>query len=156
MFYEEVDDVLAGGKYLAELPYVDAQRVYLAGYSAGGTLTMLSAMTTDRFRAAASLDGSPDRRAFVRGREDEVPFDMAAPEEFRMRLPRAAQFCTSFRCPIRLYCSQDVGGFIDETQQLAATAKRAGLDVEMVELPGNHSTFRVPATKLAIQFFQKK
>jgi dipeptidyl aminopeptidase/acylaminoacyl peptidase len=154
MFYDEVDDVVAAGAYLAGLPHVDPQRVYLAGYSAGGTLTMLAAMATDRFRAAASLDGSPDRRAFIRGREDEVPFDLANPEEFRMRSPR--DFATSFRCPIRLYCSQDVGAYLDETKRLAVAAKGVGLDAEMVEVPGNHSTFRLPATKLAIQFFQTK
>jgi dipeptidyl aminopeptidase/acylaminoacyl peptidase len=154
MFYDEVDDVLAAGEYLAGLPGVDPKRVYLAGYSAGATLTMLAAMSTDRFRAAASLDGSPDRRTFVRGREDEVPFDRSNQEEFRMRSPR--DFPTSFRCPTRLYCSGDVGGFAEETKRLAASAKGAGLDVEMVPLRGNHSTFREPATKLAIEFFGKR
>jgi dipeptidyl aminopeptidase/acylaminoacyl peptidase len=152
MFYDEVDDVLAAGEYLANLPYVSPQRVYLAGYSAGGTLTMLAAMATDRFRAAAALDGSPDRRTFIRGREDEVPFDITDGEEFRMRSP--GDFATSFRCPIRLYCSKDVGGFLDETRRLAAAAKQAGLDVNMIEVPGDHSTFRLPATDLAIAFFQ--
>jgi len=154
MFYDEVDDVLAAAEYLAARPYVDAKRIYLAGYSAGGTLTMLAAMATDRFRAAASLDGSPDRRAFVQGREDEVPFDIANQEEFQMRSPR--DFPTSFRCPIRLYCSEDVGGFTEETRQLAKSARRVGLDVEMVPVPGDHETFREPATKLAIEFFGKK
>lgn len=152
MFHDEVDDVLAAGEYLANLPYVNPQRVYLASYSAGGTLTMQAVMATDRFRAAAALDGSPDRRTFIRGREDEVPFDMTNGEEFRMRSP--SDFATSFRCPIRLYCSQDVGGFLDETRRLVAAAKQAGLDVNMVEVPGNHSTFRFPATNLAIAFFQ--
>jgi dipeptidyl aminopeptidase/acylaminoacyl peptidase len=154
MFYDEVDDVLAAGEYLASLPYIDPKRVYLAGYSAGGTLAMLAAMATDRFRAVASLDGSPDRRAFVRGREDEVPFDMSDPEEFRIRSPR--DFATSFRCPTRLYCSDDAGGYTEVMRRLAAAAKRAGFDVELVEVPGNHATFREPATKLAIEFFQKK
>jgi dipeptidyl aminopeptidase/acylaminoacyl peptidase len=154
MFYGEVNDVLAAGEYLAALPHVDPSRVYLAGYSAGGTLTMLAAMTTDRFRAAASLDGSPDRRVFVRGREDEVPFDAADSEEFRMRSPR--DFPTSFRCPIRLYCSEDVGGFTEETRRLAASARWGGLDVETVAIPGDHVTFWEPATKLAMEFFRKR
>jgi dipeptidyl aminopeptidase/acylaminoacyl peptidase len=154
MFYDEVDDVLAAGDCLAVLPYVDPGRVYLAGYSAAGTLTMLAAMTTDQFRAVASLDGSPDRRAFVRGREDQVPFDTSDPEEFRMRSPGA--FATSFRCPTRLYCSDDIGGFTNDTRRLAAAAKQAGLDVEMVSVPGDHATFREPATRLAVQFFQTR
>ena len=154
MFYDEVDDVLAAGEFLAARPYVDPKRVYLAGYSAGGTLAMLAAMASDRVRAAAALDGSPDRRAFVRGREEEVPFDSANPDEFRMRSPR--DFPTCFRCPIRLYCSEDVGGFTEETRRLAASAKRAGLDVDMMSVPGDHGTFREPATRLAIEFFRTK
>src|SRR5262249_31419372 len=58
MFYDEVDDVLAAAEHLARLPYVDPARVYVAGHSAGGTLTMLAAMASKRFRAAASLSGS--------------------------------------------------------------------------------------------------
>lgn len=154
MFYDEVDDVLAAGEYLAAMPYVDSKRVYLAGYSAGGTLSMLATMATERFRAAAALDGSPDRRTFVLGREEVVPFDMKNQEEFRMR--SSSDFPTSFRCPIRLYCSEDVGGYTEETRQLATSARRASLDVEMVSVPGDHGTFREPATKLAIEFFGKK
>jgi dipeptidyl aminopeptidase/acylaminoacyl peptidase len=153
MFYDEVDDVLAAGEFLARLPHVDPKRVYLAGYSAGGTLAMLAGMSTDRFRATASFDGSPDRRAFILGREHEVPFDVTNPDEFRMRSP--GEFATSFQCPTRLYCSEDPGGYSEETKRLADSAKRSGLDAEMVLVPGDHGTFREPATKLAIEFFGK-
>jgi dipeptidyl aminopeptidase/acylaminoacyl peptidase len=152
MFYDEVDDVLAAAEFLARLPYVNPQAIYLAGYSAGGTLAMLAAMTSGRFRAAASLDGSPDRRSFIQGREDEVPFDVSDPEEFRLRSP--GEFATSIKCPMRLYCSYDRGGFIEETRRLAQSARSNGLDVQMVTVPGNHATFRLPATKLAIDFFR--
>jgi dipeptidyl aminopeptidase/acylaminoacyl peptidase len=112
MFYDEVEDVLAAGKFLGELPQVDPQRVYVAGYSAGATLTMLAAMASNQFRAAAALDGSPNRKTFIFGRENEVPFDMSNPDEFRMRSP--GDFATSFKCPTRLYCSQDLGGYVGD------------------------------------------
>ena len=38
--YNEVDDVLAAAEYLANRPEVDSTRIYLAGHSAGGTLTL--------------------------------------------------------------------------------------------------------------------
>ena len=44
MFYDEVDDVLAAAEVLALTPGVDANRLYVAGHSVGGTLTMLAAM----------------------------------------------------------------------------------------------------------------
>ena len=62
MFYDEVDDVLAASAALASLPYTDSSRIFVSGDGAGGTLAMLAAMASDRFRAAASLSGSPDRR----------------------------------------------------------------------------------------------
>ena len=153
-FYDEVDDVLAASEYLAGLPYVDPARLYVAGHSSGGTLTMLAAMTTDRFRAAAALDGSPDRRSFIEGREDDVPFEMTRPEEFRMRSPLA--FATSFRCPIRFFCSNESVGYIKETERLVKAAKQSRPDVEMVLVTGDHNTFRAPAAQLAIRFFQKR
>ncbi len=50
-FYGEVDDVLAAADYLASLPYVDPERIYLGGHSTGGTLAMLVGEYSDRFRA---------------------------------------------------------------------------------------------------------
>lgn len=54
-FFGEVDDVLAATDYLAELPYVDPKQIYLGGHSTGGTLVMLVAASSDRFRAVFSL-----------------------------------------------------------------------------------------------------
>lgn len=41
MFYDEVDDVKSAADYLRHEPRVDSTRLYLAGHSTGGTLTML-------------------------------------------------------------------------------------------------------------------
>ena len=46
MFYDEVDDVLAAAEVLAKTPGVDPKRIFVAGHSVGGTLAMLSAMTS--------------------------------------------------------------------------------------------------------------
>ena len=54
-FYGEVDDVLAATDYLAELPYVDPDQIYLGGHSTGGTLAMLIGESTDRYRAIFSI-----------------------------------------------------------------------------------------------------
>jgi dipeptidyl aminopeptidase/acylaminoacyl peptidase len=50
-FLGEIDDVIAAAKVLAKRPYVDPDRIYLGGHSTGGTLAMLVAESTDRFRA---------------------------------------------------------------------------------------------------------
>lgn len=54
-FFGEVNDVLAATDHLAQLPYVDPDRIYLGGHSTGGTLVMLVGASTDRYRAIFSL-----------------------------------------------------------------------------------------------------
>lgn len=54
-FYGEVDDILAATDHLANLPYVDPNQIYLGGHSTGGTLVMLVAACTDRYRGIFSL-----------------------------------------------------------------------------------------------------
>ncbi len=41
MFYDEVEDVISAAEYLRTQPYIDQGRLYVAGASTGGTLTML-------------------------------------------------------------------------------------------------------------------
>ncbi len=62
-FYGEVDDILAAADYLASLPYVDEDRLYLGGHSTGGTLAMLVAQMSDRFQATFAFGpvSSPDQ-----------------------------------------------------------------------------------------------
>ena len=60
LFYGEVDDLLAAARHLRSLPYVDKNRIYLAGHSTGGTLTLLATEATDMFRASFSMGGAPD------------------------------------------------------------------------------------------------
>ena len=155
MFYDEVDDVTAAADFLAKQPYVDAKHIYVAGHSAGGTLTMLAAMTTTKFRAAVSLSGSPDRVTFVNGGwKSKAPFDLSDIREFRMRSPVA--YAKSFKCPARLYVGDEEGEYIAETRHTAMLAKQNGLDVEAVVLPGDHDSYVPDALQQAAAFFRSK
>lgn len=159
MFYNEVDDVLAAAATLAQLPYVDSKRIYVAGHSVGGTLTMLAAMTSDRFRAAASFSGSPDQVAWTQMQplllqSRVAPFNRADPREFQMRSPLS--FAHSFKCPARLYYGSQEQFFASSSQRTAQLAKAAGCDVEALSVVGDHGTMVEPAMRLAIAFFQQK
>jgi dienelactone hydrolase len=155
MFYDEVDDVLAAADVLSKVPGVDSTHIYVSGHSAGGTLTMLAAMTSDRFRAAASLSGSPDQVAFVRsGYRDMAPFDPDDIRELQMRSPVA--YATSFKCPARLYYGSQEIFFDKETRRTALLAKEKGLDVEAAKIPGDHFSSVPQAMKQAIEFFKQK
>jgi dipeptidyl aminopeptidase/acylaminoacyl peptidase len=152
LFFDEVDDVLAAAEALADRPDVDPKKLYVAGHSVGGTLALLAALTSSRIRAAASFSGSPDQVEFTRGRPDRVPFDPSNRDEFRLRSPVA--FATRFRCPVRLYRGEDEYWLQNPTRRTALLAKRAGLDVEEVEVTGGHDTANPENIKACIAFFQ--
>ena len=155
MFYDEVDDILAAAEYLLKQPYVDAKRLFVAGHSAGGTLTMLAAQASNKFKGAASLSGSPDRVTFVNGGwKDKAPFDQGDIREFRLRSPVA--YARSFKCPARLYVGDQEGPYVGETRRTATVAKEKGLDVEAVVLRGDHFTYVPQALKQAAEFFKSK
>jgi dienelactone hydrolase len=154
MFYDEVNDVLAAAEALARLPYVDANRLYVAGHSAGGTLALLAALTSNRFRAAASFSGSPDQVSFARGQKELVPFNPADQKEYQMRSPLA--FARSFKCPTRLYYGDEEWAFKASSRKTAEKARAAGLDVEAVSVPGDHFDSVPEAMRRAITFFRQK
>ena len=83
-FLGEVDDVLAAADYLAAQPYVDPKRIYLGGHSTGGTLAMLVAESSDRFRAVFAF-GPVDN---VRGYGPQfLHYDTSNPKETELRSP---------------------------------------------------------------------
>jgi len=152
LFFDEVDDVLAAAGALADRPDVDPGRLYLAGHSVGGTLTLLAALTSARFRAAASFSGSPDQVEYTRGRLASVTFDPAIPGELRIRSPVA--FANRFKCPVRLYFGDEEYWLQPATRRTASLAKKAGLDVEAIEVPGGHETANPEVIASCIAFFR--
>jgi len=156
MFYDEVDDVLAAAELLAHQPGIDVKRIYLAGHSAGGTLALLAALTSHRFRAAAAFSGDPDFESFAAlpGGEAIIPYAPGDPAELRMR--SALVFATSFKCPTRMFWGDEESGVGEGNRAAANRAKSAGLDVEAIEVPGDHHTMVVPASARAIAFFEQQ
>jgi len=163
LFYDEVEDVLAAANALEKLPYVDGKHIYLAGHSNGGTLTLLTALTSSRFRAAASFSGSPDQTnwnvvrsnlgRFAGDQNAPIPFDEQDQKEFQVR--SALAYPESFKCPIRLYFGSQETYFKATNQKLAELAKKKKLDVEAVEVPGDHLSAVPSAIQQCIQFFEK-
>jgi dipeptidyl aminopeptidase/acylaminoacyl peptidase len=83
-FFGEVQDVLAAAEYLGKQSFVDPRRIYLGGHSTGGTLVLLVAESSDRFRAVFSF-GPVDN---VAGYGPEyLPFDTASSREIELRSP---------------------------------------------------------------------
>lgn len=156
LFYNEVDDVLAAADVLARQPGVDPGRIYLAGHSAGGTIALLAALTSHRFRAAASFSGDPDFENFAKlpGADAIIPYAPGNPDELRMR--SALVFATSFKCPTRMFWGDQEEAVGDANRATVRRARAAGLDVDGIEVKGDHHTMLVPATVAAIAFFAQQ
>lgn len=86
-FLGEVDDVLAAADYLAKVEYVDPNRIYLGGHSTGGTLVLLVAECSSRFRGVISFGPVGDVRSYSQSPEF-LPFDYTNEIETAIRSPK--------------------------------------------------------------------
>jgi dienelactone hydrolase len=106
LFYGEVDDAVAAIEHVAALPGVDRERIYMAGHSTGGTITLLAALSTNKLRAAFSFGGAPDlARTLKAGGYGNTPFDPHDAEETRLR--SAIAFVDRLRTPTFYFEGED-------------------------------------------------
>jgi dipeptidyl aminopeptidase/acylaminoacyl peptidase len=156
LFYDEVGDVLAAEAFMRAQPYADPARIYLAGHSAGGTLALLAAEASGRFRAVASLSASPDQIIFTRYgiRPADVPFDPADLGEQQMRSPLA--YAASLRVPARLYFGTREAHWRLSTRRLVAVARAAGRDVAVQEIEGGHESAVPEEIRQSLAFFRAR
>ncbi len=111
-------------------------------------------MTSKRFRAAAAFSGSPDQDSWARSQTFPLPIDLENKREVQMRSPLA--FARSFKCPVRIYYGSQEFFFKGPSEETASLARKAGLDVQAVSVPGDHVTSVSSAMRQAIAFFQSK
>jgi dienelactone hydrolase len=158
--YDEVDDVVAAAAFLSDHPSVDSDRIFLAGHSAGGTLTLLAVEASSRFRAAASFDGSRDQQllydgsAAKPGNHAEVVFDPKDSRELQVRSPLA--YVYSVKSPVRLYYSYEASVIAQRpSQRFAELARARGADVEASRVWGSHMSHVARAMPRSIAFFKR-
>jgi dienelactone hydrolase len=153
MFYDEVDDVTAAAAHLAQYPEVDRERVFVAGFSHGGTLSLLAAMASHQFRAAAAFSGSTNQLvgALIGTRPPPVVFDPSDLGEFYMRSPVA--YATSFQCPVRMFYGNSESFYEAWTKETVRRAQENKLDVAVVAVPGDHWSALPKEIAKALEFF---
>jgi dipeptidyl aminopeptidase/acylaminoacyl peptidase len=156
LFYDEVNDVIAAIEYAQQQTFTNKKRIYLAGHSVGGTLTLLTAMISKSICKASSFSASPDQILYCRYGIDPnmIPFDTANPKEFQVRSPLA--YAGSFKCPVRIFYGTQEPHFRKSSQQTAAIAKESKMDAEAIEVEGGHMSALEGEIKLAIKFFKEK
>lgn len=117
-FFGEVDDVLAATDFLAQQSYVDPQRIYLGGHSTGGTLVMLTAETSGRYRAVLSFGPVADVRGYG---PEYCPFDVSNPKEAELRAP--GLWLASVKSPLFVFEGASPSGNIAALQAMAGISK---------------------------------
>ena len=141
-FFGEVDDVLAAAGFLEKQPYVDAKRIYLGGHSTGGTLAMLVAESSDRFRAVFAFGPVDDVSGYGAG-SGFLPFNLANRKEVELRSP--GYWLPSIQSPT--WALEGIRGNIQSLRAMAAasTNPRAHF-IEMQSV--DHFAGLAPTTEL--------
>lgn len=150
LFYGEVDDLLAARAYLEGLEYVDPDRIYVAGHSTGGTLTLLAVTATNRFRAAFSFGGAPDMcRVVDGGGYGNTPFDPESTRECRLR--SAIHFVDAIRTPT-YYFEGRHSSYAGEAERMEALAEQHGAPFTACIIDGgDHFNILAPLTELVAE-----
>jgi dipeptidyl aminopeptidase/acylaminoacyl peptidase len=156
-FYGEVNDLLAAVEYVAALPYVDPKRVYVAGHGAGGTLTLLAAVTgTTQVRAFFSLAGLPNTEEFIEVtnragyHQASPPYDAANRKENHLR--SALPFVGAIRQPTFYFGAQVDDLYSLQAGRMQQIARAAGVPfTKYVFRNANHHNFVQPVIELLCQ-----
>lgn len=141
MFYGEVDDAIAAGKFLQSMPGVDPQRIYIAGHSAGGTIACLAALMPSPFAAAAGFGATTDMEDFVAPRSEfrfMAPFDPTDATEVRLR--SVVPFIRNLQCPLFLYAGSHDGYARRSMQNLDTLTSESANKCETAVVDGDHFT----------------
>jgi dipeptidyl aminopeptidase/acylaminoacyl peptidase len=140
-FLGEVDDVLAAADFLAKEKYVDPGRLYLGGHSTGGTLVLLVAECSDRFRAVFSFGPADDVRGYG---PEYTPFDRSNPREAELRSP--GLWLASIKSPTFVFEGTERGN-IGSLQVMALSSSNS--NVHFLPVQGaNHFSILAPTNRL--------
>jgi dipeptidyl aminopeptidase/acylaminoacyl peptidase len=151
-FYDETSDALAAASYLENLPGVDRDRLFLAGHSNGGTLSLLASMTR-KFRASVPISAGVNSWRYFNRYSDEICFDDRNEEEFIMR--SSVCFGPSLKCPTLLLRGSEERPFDADHKLLMERARLAGMPIDNMLLPGNHNGVVPGAVVESIRFFNQ-
>jgi acetyl esterase/lipase len=141
-FFGEVDDVIAAGNYLAKQDGIDPDRIYLGGHSTGGTLVLLAAASTDRFRAVFSLGPAADVEGYGAA---NLPFDLSDGKEFELRAPK--KWLSSIRCPAFVFEGTEPPSNVASLREMARTSRNPLVHFQPVE-GASHFSVIAPLTRL--------
>lgn len=140
-FLGEADDVLAAADWLGQRRYVDPQRIYLGGHSTGGTLVLLVAAQSERFRATFAFGPVADIAGYG---PELLPFDLTDRRELRLRSPQ--HWLHGIRTPTFVFEGRERPSNLGSLQALQAASDNPHL--HCFDLAGaDHFSILAPATE---------
>jgi pimeloyl-ACP methyl ester carboxylesterase len=140
-FFGEVDDVIAAAEYLSKQDFVDPKRIYLGGHSTGGTLVLLVAECSDRFRAVFSFGPASDVSGYG---PEYTPFDTSNPREAELRSP--VRWLASIQGPVFVF-EGAAHGNLPSLRALARASSNANVHCYPVR-GGTHFSILSPTNRL--------
>jgi alpha/beta superfamily hydrolase len=139
--FGEVDDVIAAAAYLATRSDVDPERIYLGGHGAGGTLALLVAATSPRFRSVFAFGPVADARQYGTTENGGCLPEAAAEAEVSLRSP--VNFVSSIRTPTFVF----EGGLSGNSPVFDELREQASGNVHFSVTPGtDHYGILAPGT----------
>jgi dipeptidyl aminopeptidase/acylaminoacyl peptidase len=137
---EDVEDVLRALDALCELPFVDAERVGVMGFSYGGYLTALALARDARFRAGVC--GCPvfDVESWLWTSETADPRQYGFDDVRRASLDAQSpsSVVERIRAPVLLlHGEDDLSAPVGQSDWMFRTLKRLGREVAYVRYPGS-------------------
>jgi dipeptidyl aminopeptidase/acylaminoacyl peptidase len=140
-FFGEVDDVIASAEFLARVDYVDPARMYLGGHSTGGTLVLLVAESSDRFRGVFSFGPVDDVSGYG---SQFLPFNTWSSREVELRSP--IHWLHSVRSPTFVFEGADQPGNLAALQAMSAASANPLLHFHPVR-GASHFSILEPTTR---------
>jgi dipeptidyl aminopeptidase/acylaminoacyl peptidase len=152
-WYGEIDDAVAAGRYVAAQPYVDPDRIFVAGHSSGAAEAMLAALMPSPFKAAASFGGYVDQSTFTDDPQWRklLPYDLTDGREAWLRSP--IHYAASLRCPLYAFVGADDSIAQSRLDEFVRFAQSAEKDCRRIILPGDHHTSKPEAIRQSIALF---
>ncbi|MFZ6770031.1 alpha/beta hydrolase family protein [Undibacterium sp. Di26W] len=152
MFGGEVDDAIAAGSYLATLPQVDTQRIYLAGHSVGGSLAILASEMPSPFKAVAAYSGFARLPLWLAHYKNIAPFNVDLPDEQKIRDPY--RYTSTVKAPLYVFSeSANTMAIPVNAEFCSLVAKYSVCKHEVIT--GNHESMIAPAIVRTITLFNK-
>ena len=139
--FGEVDDVLAAADYLARQDGVDPARIYLGGHSTGGTLALLAAEMSGRFRAVFALGPVDDVAGYG---PDSLPFNLSDRREVDLRSP--VKWLDAIRAPTFVFEGGQRPGNMDALLTLSNSSPNPEVHYYLVK-GANHFSVIAPLTR---------